>query len=141
MLWGPPMSYPIEDIEGIGPAYAEKLGGADITNTEHLLDKCGSAAGRKTIEEATGITAKLLLKWANHADLMRIKGIGGEYAELLEASGVDTVKEFKHRNADNLAAKMDEVNAEKKLTRQVPNAGTLQGWIDQAKEMEPRITH
>ena len=100
-----------------------------------------SEQDRKTIEEATGITTTLLLKWANHADLMRIKGIGGEYAELLEAAGVDTVKELKHRNADNLATKMDEVNAEKKLTRQVPNAGTLQGWIDQAKEMEPRISH
>ena len=135
------MSYPIQDIEGIRPAYAEKLAGADIKNTEDLLEKCGGASGRKTIEEATGITTTLLLKWANHADLMRIKGIGGEYAELLEAAGVDTVKELKHRNADNLATKMDEVNAEKKLTRQVPNAGTLQGWIDQAKEMEPRISH
>ena len=135
------MSYSIDTIEGIGDTYAAKLNEAGIKTTEDLLEKAGAAAGRKALESETEISGKLILKWVNHADLMRINGIAGEYAELLEASGVDTVKEFKHRNADNLAAKMAEVNEEKKLTRQVPSASTLQGWIDQAKEMEPRVSH
>lgn len=135
------MSYSIDTIEGVGDTYAEKLGEAGIKTTEALLEKCATKSGRGSIAETTGISEKLILKWTNHADLMRISGIAGEYAELLEAAGVDTIKEMRHRNADNLAAKMDEVNAEKKLTRKVPNAGTLQGWIDQAKELEPTITH
>jgi len=135
------MSYSIDTIEGIADTYAAKLGEVGIKTTEDLLEKCGTKSGRASVASSTEISEKLILKWTNHADLMRIKGIGGEYAELLEAAGVDTVKELKHRNADNLATKMDEVNADKKLTRQVPNAGTLQGWIDQAKEMEPRVSH
>jgi len=135
------MSYSIDTIEGIGDSYAGKLQEAGIKTTEALLDKCGTKSGRKSMAEATGISEKLILKWTNHADLMRIKGIAGEYAELLEAAGVDTVKEFRNRNAENLAKKMDEVNSEKKLTRQVPSATSLQGWIDQAKELEPRVSH
>jgi predicted flap endonuclease-1-like 5' DNA nuclease len=82
-----------------------------------------------------------LLKWANMADLMRISGVGEEFSELLEAAGVDTVKELRNRNAENLAAKMAEVNAEKKLTRALPSAKTVAKWVDQAKELKPLITH
>ncbi len=137
----PPMSYQIEEIEGIGPANATKLAKAEITNTEHLLAKCADAAGRKTVGETTGFDASTLLKWANMADLMRIKGIGSEYSELLEAAGVDTVKELRNRNAANLAAKMEEVNSAKKLTRKVPTEAMATEWIDQAKSLEPLITH
>ena len=135
------MSYSIDTIEGIGDTYADKLREAGIKTTGALLKKCCAKSGRAGLASETGISEKLILKWTNHADLMRIKGIGGEYAELLEAAGVDTIKELRRRNAENLATKMDEINAEKSLTRQVPNAGTLQGWIDQAKDLDPTVTH
>ncbi len=135
------MSYPIEEIEGIGPANAAKLANAEITNTEHLLEKCGSAAGRKAIGEVIGVDASTLLKWANMADLMRIKGVAEEYSELLHEAGVDTVKELKHRNAQNLAAKMAAVNESKKLTRKLPSASVVEDWVDQAKSMDARISH
>ena len=135
------MSYPIEDIEGIGPAHGEKLSSAGITKTGDLLDKCASPKGRKALAEETGLSETLILKWTNMADLMRISGVAEEYSELLEAAGVDTVKELKHRNADNLAAKMAEVNEQKKLTRQVPSASQVAKWVDQAKELEPILTY
>jgi len=135
------MAYKIDEIEGIGPAYAEKLSAAEIKSTDDLLEKCGSAKGRNAVAEATGLSTRQLLKWANMADLMRISGVGEEYSELLEAAGVDTVKELKHRNAGNLADKMKEVNETKKLTRQVPAAGQVEKWIEQAGSLEPKITH
>lgn len=135
------MSYAIEEIEGIGPSYAEKLGAAGIKSTDDLLAQCGSAKGRKDTAGTTGLSEKQLLKWANMADLMRIKGVGEEYSELLEAAGVDTVKELQHRNAENLAKKMAEVNEEKKLTRQVPTEKTVAGWVEQAKTLDPTISH
>ena len=135
------MSYPIEEIEGIGGTYGEKLKAAGVTNTDHLLKEAGSAAGRKALEEKSGVTAKLLLTWANRADLMRIKGIGKQFSELLECSGVDTVKELRNRNAANLAAKMAEVNAEKKLAKSTPNEAQANEWIEAAKAMDPMISH
>lgn len=135
------MSYKISEIEGIGPSYAEKLGTADIKSTKDLLDLCCDAKGRKSTAESTGISEKQLLKWANMADLMRISGVGSEYSELLEAAGVDTVKELRNRRADNLAAKMAEVNTAKKLTRTVPSEAVVDKWVAQAKELDPVITH
>ena len=135
------MSYKIQEIEGIGPVYAEKLAAADIDTTEELLKLCCDARGRKATAEKTGVSESQLLKWANMADLMRISGIGSEFSELLEAAGVDTVKELRNRNAGNLAAKMAEVNEQKKLTRTVPSEKTVAGWVDQAKSMDPLITH
>ena len=135
------MAYKIEEIEGIGPAFAEKLSGAGIATTDDLLKQCCDKGGRSQTAEKAGVSESQLLKWANMADLMRISGVGGEYAELLEGAGVDTVKELRNRNAENLAAKMDEVNAEKKLTRNVPSAGQVEKWIEQAKSLDPLITH
>ncbi|NNE85819.1 MAG: DUF4332 domain-containing protein [Alphaproteobacteria bacterium] len=135
------MAYKIEEIEGIGPAFAEKLGASGIKTTDALLEMCGAAKGRAVVAESTGLTAKQLLKWANMADLMRISGVGGEYSELLEAAGVDTVKELKHRNAENLATKMQEVNEAKKLTRQVPSASVVAKWVEQAAALDPKISH
>ena len=102
------MAYKIIDVEGIGPAYAEKLIAAGISTAEELLEKCAAPKGRKELAEATGIPEKLVLKWTNHADMYRIRGIGPQFAELLEASSVDTVKELSHRVAANLAAKVAE---------------------------------
>ena len=135
------MGYKIEEIEGIGPAYAEKLAAADIKTTDALLKLCCDAKGRKATAEKTGLSEGQLLKWANMADLMRISGIGSEYSELLEAAGVDTVKELRNRNAENLAAKMAEVNETKKLTRALPAGKTVSKWIEQAGSLEPLITH
>lgn len=135
------MAYNIVDIEGIGPVYAEKLTAAGISTAEQLLEKGRTAKGRKALEEETGITTKLILTWVNHADLFRIKGVGPQFAELLEAAGVDTVKEFATRNAENLEKKMIAVNEEHQRTKRVPTAAELQRMIDQAKELEPMVTY
>ena len=135
------MAYKIEEIEGIGPAYAEKLSAADVRTTDDLLKLCCDARGRKSTSEKTGVSEAQLLKWANMADLMRISGVGSEYSELLEAAGVDTVKELRNRNAENLAAKMAEVNETKNLTRTVPSEKVVKGWVEQAKTLDPLITH
>ena len=135
------MGYKIDVIEGVGPSFAERLAAAGIQTTEDLLARCAQAAGRKALSEATGIGESSLLRWSNHADLMRIKGVAGEYAELLEAGGVDTVKELRNRNADNLAAHLARVNADKKLTRSVPGPLVVSKWIDQAKSLDPVISY
>ena len=135
------MNYKIEEIEGIGPAYGEKLTAAGINDTEGLLKHCCDKGGRKKTAESTGISESVLLKWANMADLMRINGVGKQFAELLEASGVDTVKELATRRADNLSAKMGEVNGEKKLAKSSPSESMCEEWIGQAKAAEPLITH
>lgn len=135
------MSYSIIEIEGIGPAYAEKLGAVGIKTTEALLERAKDPKGRKSLAGETDIDAGRILKWANMADLMRISGVGEEYSELLEAAGVDTVKELRNRNAANLAAKMQEVNGEKKLVRQVPSESQVTKWVDQAKTLDPIMTY
>lgn len=135
------MNYEIQDIEGIGPAYGEKLGQAGIKNTGDFLKFCCDKKGRQATAEKTGVSESLLLRWANHADLMRISGIGPQFAELLEASGVDTVKELRHRNPENLATKMAEINGAKNLAKTTPVSKMITGWIDAAKDIEPTITH
>lgn len=135
------MSYPIIDIEGIGPIYAEKLKAAGITTTGGLLDAANDPKGRKALAEKTGLEEARILKWANMADLMRIKGVGEEYSELLEAAGVDTVKELKMRRADNLTARMAEINGTKKLVRQLPSEKQVAEWIEQAKSLPPVLTY
>ncbi|MBR3565991.1 MAG: DUF4332 domain-containing protein [Paludibacteraceae bacterium] len=135
------MDYKVIDIEGVGEKYAAVLEKAGIAKASQLLEKCEKPAGRKALEEETGISGKLILKWANHCDLYRINGVGPQFAELLEAAGVDTVKEFSHRVAANLAAKMEEVNAEKNLTRRVPTVEMLQAMIDEAKTLEPKMSY
>lgn len=135
------MSYKIDEIEGIGAAYAEKLQEAGIRTTDDLLDRCETRCGRAALAEATGISEKLILRWTNHADLFRIRGIAGQFAELLEAAGVDTVKELRHRVAGNLAAACEEVNNERNLCNRVPSVKEIQAMIDRAKEMEPRVKY
>ena len=135
------MAYKIIDIQGIGPVYAEKLIAQGIETVDQLLAKGCCPKGRKDLEEKTGIRGDLILTWVNHADLFRVKGVGPQFAELLEAAGVDTVKELRHRVAANLAAKVAEVNEEKHLCGRVPAEVEIQKMIDQAKELEPRMTY
>ena len=135
------MTYKIIDIEGIGPVYAEKLTAAGIKNSDDMLEKCAKPAGRKALAEATGISGKLIMTWTNHCDLMRINGVGPQFSELLEAAGVDTVKELKHRVPANLLAKMEEVNAKKNLVNRVPGLPEIEKMVQQAKELEPIMTY
>jgi predicted flap endonuclease-1-like 5' DNA nuclease len=135
------MAKKINEIEGIGPVFSEKLAGAGISNVEQLLDAGAGKAGRKKLADATGIDEKKILRWVNMADLFRVKGVGEEYTDLLEAAGVDTVKELRNRNAANLHVKMAEVNAEKNLVRQLPGMGSVEGWIEHAKTLDPKVTY
>jgi predicted flap endonuclease-1-like 5' DNA nuclease len=131
----------IATIEGIGPVYAEKLTAAGVKTVEALLEAAKDPKGRKSLAEASGIDETRILNWANKADLMRIKGVGEEYSDLLEASGVDTVKELKHRKPENLLAKMTEVNAEKKLVRALPTLKSVTDWVEQAKVLPAVMTY
>ena len=135
------MSYKIEEIEGIGAGYAQKLEAAGVRTTDDLLRKAATRSGREALAAETGISGKLILKWANHADLFRIKGIASQFAELLEAAGVDTVKEFRHRLAANLQPKLVEINEQKHLCHRVPSTTELQRMIEQAKELQPTLTY
>jgi predicted flap endonuclease-1-like 5' DNA nuclease len=125
-------------IEGVGETYAAKMKNAGIETTEALLEKGSTPKGRKEIAQATGIGDAWILKWVNRADLFRIKGIGEEYSDLLEAAGVDTVPELAQRNPENLYAKLGEVNAAKKLVRKIPALTQVNDWIEQAKAL-PRV--
>ena len=131
----------VEDIEGIGPAYGAKLTAAGVTTTETLLERGATRKGRTELAGATGITDTLILEWVNHADLMRIKGVGSEYSDLLEAAGVDSPAELAQRNAANLAKAIVEVNEQKKLVRVVPSEAVVAGWIAEAKEMKKVVEH
>ena len=135
------MAYKIIDIQGIGPVYAEKLIAIGIESVDQLLEKGADPKGRQALEEATGIRHDLILTWVNHADLFRIKGVGPQFSELLEAAGVDTVKELRNRNAANLAAKMLEINEAKHLCKRTPVEKEIQKFIDLAKELEPKVTY
>lgn len=128
-------------IEGIGPVLEKKLKAAGVGSVEKLLDAGSSRQGRKKLAADSGLEAKRLLRFVNHADLQRLRGVGGEYSELLEAAGVDTVAELAQRNAENLHQKMQQVNARKKLVRALPTAAQVQGWVAQAKELPRKVQY
>lgn len=131
-------NYKIEEIEGIGPVMGEKMREAGVNTTDKLLESTQTPKQRKELAEATGVSPKLILRFANMADLFRINGVGQEYAELLEAAGVDTVPELAQRNAENLTAKMEEVNEEKNLVRRTPSLTVVEKWVEEAKSL-PRV--
>lgn len=135
------MAYKIINIEGVGEVYAEKLIAAGINKVDELLELCAAPKGRKDLAEKTGISEKLILRWTNHADLFRVNGVGPQFAELLEAAGVDTVKEFRHRVAENLQPRLEEINAQRNLVGRVPSVKEVQKMIDLAKELEPKVTY
>lgn len=131
----------IIDVEGIGPAYAAKLEAAGVASTEELLERGASRKGRVDLAAATGIDDARLLTWVNHVDLMRLTGVGSEYADLLEAGGVDSPAELAHRNAANLTATLTEANAARNFVRQLPSETMVQRWIDEAKSLPKVVEH
>jgi predicted flap endonuclease-1-like 5' DNA nuclease len=131
----------ILDIEGIGPTYAQKLANAGITSTDALLDAGATPTGREELSEKTGIAESLILEWVNLSDLFRIKGVGEEYSDLLEEAGVDTVVELSRRNAENLHAKILEVNEARQLVRRPPPLSQVQSWIEQAKGLPRKVEY
>lgn len=128
-------------IEGIGPAHAEKLREAGIETTEALLEAGADAAGRRKLAAETGLPGANILNWVNRADLMRVKGVGEEFSDLLEAAGVDTVKELRRRNPENLQQAMQAVNEEKNLVRRTPTLAEVEKWVAHAKELPPVVTY
>ena len=131
----------IIDIEGVGEVYAQKLQDAGIKTVEQLLEQGAHPKGRDEIAEKTGISGALILRWVNHADLIRIIGVAEQFAELLEAAGVDSVPELSHRVAENLHAKLVEINEKKNLVRRLPSVGQLAQWIDQCKTLPRAVFH
>lgn len=131
----------IKKIEGIGPVYADQLAKANVRTTEALLKAGATRQGRKGLAAATGLSDHQVLEWVNRADLMRVKGVGEEYSDLLEASGVDTVRELRNRNAKNLFNKMLEVNEKKNLVRRTPTESMVENWVAQAKTLEVVVTY
>ncbi|GAA0880079.1 hypothetical protein GCM10009119_30490 [Algoriphagus jejuensis] len=135
------MSKTITMIEGIGEVFKGKLAEAGITSVEGLLEKGGAKSGRKSIAASSGIDEGKILDWVNMADLFRINGIGSQFAELLKAAGVDTVKELRTRNAENLHAALTKTQEEKGLTKVVPPLSKVEDFIAQAKALDPKVTH
>jgi predicted flap endonuclease-1-like 5' DNA nuclease len=135
------MTYAISEIVGIGPDGADRLRSVGIRTASKLLEAAKSPKERKLLAEKTGIDGKRILSWANLVDRMRIKGVGEDYARLLQAAGVDTVKELKYRNPAKLARAMAEANAKRKLVRVLPSDGAVERWIDQAKRLQLKITY
>lgn len=131
----------VEDVEGIGPSFAVKLRDAGVLTSEALLERAGPKKGRDELAASTGISGKLLLEWVNAADLMRIKGVGAQFSDMLEAAGVDSVGELAQRNAASLAATFAELNAARATTRRIPTEAEVQGWVDQAKQLPKVVGH
>jgi predicted flap endonuclease-1-like 5' DNA nuclease len=135
------MSYPLTNIEGIDASVAAALKKAGIRSTHKLLERAKSPKDRKALAAKTGYEEKRILCWANQADRMRIKGMGKEYSELLQAAGVDTVKELKYRNPAKLAQSMAEANKKRKLVRLLPSEKVVVRWIDHAKKLQLKISY
>ncbi|MBU2676083.1 MAG: DUF4332 domain-containing protein [Gammaproteobacteria bacterium] len=135
------MAMNIEKIEGIGPKFGEALRGNGVRTVEDLLEAGANKTARVQLAERTGISEARILKCVNMADLFRINGVASQYAELLECAGVDTVKELKHRNPENLAAAMAEVNKAKNLVRRAPSSAVVSDWVAQAKKLPARVSY
>jgi predicted flap endonuclease-1-like 5' DNA nuclease len=129
------------DIEGVGPVYASKLEAVGVKDTDALLMLGATPKGRKELAEKSGVNETLILKWVNRVDLARVKGIGSEYADLLEASGVDTVVELGTRKPENLVKKMAEVNEAKNLVRKLPALTQVEDWVKQAKDLPRAVSY
>ncbi|HEX2216528.1 MAG TPA: DUF4332 domain-containing protein [Xanthobacteraceae bacterium] len=135
------MSYPIRDIDGVDDEAAQRFRSVGIRTTAALLEAAKDARGRKALAAKTGLDEKFLLRCANMADRMRVKGLGKEYAELVREAGVDTVRELKHRNARRLASAMKAANQKRKLVKFLPSEKAVSRWIEEAKALEIKISY
>ncbi len=131
----------IAAIESMDQRDATKLRKAGVRTTDALLKTAATRTGRRRLAREAHLSESEILSWANRADLMRIKGIGSEYADLMEAVGVDTIRELRRRNPDRLLTAMTEVNVRRRLIRRLPTNGMVAGWIEAAKGIEPLVTH
>lgn len=131
------MTYKLEEIDGIGPFFAERLVRAGVADSDALIERCATAEGRRQLSAYAAVTTQQLETWARQADLMRVSGIGGGFGRLLEASGVQSVKELSQREPENIVNLLHRVNAERKLTRAVPSLSTVSRWVRRAREMQP----
>jgi hypothetical protein len=134
-------SYSIADISAIEPFYKRQLKAAGIRSTAKLLERTSTARLRKQLAEATGIPVGKITCWAHMADLMRIRGVASDYAELLAATGADTIRELRRRSAANTVARMSAVNARKKFVTLLPNEQRVARWIQDAKALPPIVTY
>ena len=135
------MTYPIAVLENVAPGVTAILKPAGIRTTGKFLEAAKGPKGRKQLAAKLGVDEKRILRWANMADRLRIKGIGEDYAELLEAAGVDTVRELKYRNPANLAKAIADANGKRKLVRLLPSEKAVRRWIDHAKKLPLKITY
>jgi hypothetical protein len=135
------MPYPIKQIDGLDEDEVQKLRAMGIRTTDRLLEEARTPKGRSLLAQGTGASERRILGWANAADRMRIKGMGKGYASLLQAVGVDTVKELRYRNPANLAKAMSEANKKRKLVRFLPSEKLIKRWVKQAQELPPKITY
>ncbi len=131
----------IDTIEGIGHKQATSLRKARLRTVEALLKKGSTRKGRRDVAASTGISGKLILEWVNRADLMRVRGVGEEYSDLLEAAGVDTVKELRRRNPTNLLIAMVAINTKSLLVRRLPTETMVQRWVEHAGELDTIVTY
>lgn len=129
------MTYKIEQIEGIGAIFAERLAAVGVHTSDDLLARCETMEGRAHLAGTTDVPASMLMTWANQADLMRVNGIGTEFGHLLESSGIQSVTELSERKPENVVQLLDIVNEEKRLTRVVPPLKTVKRWVDRARQM------
>jgi predicted RecB family nuclease len=135
------MTYPISNLDGITPEHIKTLKSVGIWTTEGLLEAARNLRGRRQLSAKTGIPENVLLRWANMADRMRIKGIGGDHARLLEAIGVVTVRELKYRNPTHMAKAMAELNSKRKMVRLLPTENAIKRWIAAAAKLDQKITY
>jgi predicted flap endonuclease-1-like 5' DNA nuclease len=135
------LSYPVSAIAGIGPSMAARLKALGIRTTEKLLEASQSARDRKALAARLDIDEHTVLRWANLADRMRIKGVREPYAELLRDAGVDTVKELKYRNPGRLAEAMTEANLKTRRVQKPPTEKRVQSWIASARKLDPKIRY
>jgi predicted flap endonuclease-1-like 5' DNA nuclease len=133
------MTYKLEEIDGIGPFFADRLVRAGVADSDALIERCATAEGRRQLSAYAAVTTQQLETWARQADLMRVSGIGGGFGRLLEASGVQSVQELAQREPENIVNLLHRVNAERKLTRAVPSLSTVSRWVRRAREMQPVV--
>jgi nucleotidyltransferase/DNA polymerase involved in DNA repair len=129
----------IDEVAGLGFRQATRLRKAGVKTSKGLIEEASTRAGRSALSKKTGLPPRDLKSWVHHADLLRVKGVGGEYAELLVAAGVDTIRDLRRRNPTALVAKIISMNGSKKVVRRLPTEAMVAGWIDSASLIEPSI--